>query len=55
MYIIYPVEREVNDNEMVQRGMDAYYNGEIQEIPEDADHAALLLEDAGIITLGRIG
>jgi len=51
MKIIYPIERDVDPKEMMQRAEDAWANGEIGERPEDPYHAAELLQEAGQITL----
>lgn len=49
--IIYPVNRAVPASEILQRAMDYWLDGDLEERPEDGEHAADLLQEAGLITL----
>lgn len=49
--IIYPETKIVHEERIMMWAEDAYENGETSEKPRDVEHAIILLEDAGIITV----
>jgi len=51
--LIYPEERLVSKETILQWAQDAYVNGEIECPPTDFLHAITMLEDAGFITIER--
>lgn len=55
MYIrtIWPEQRLVPASVVLMWGLDAFKNGDVDEKPDNARHAALLLNDAGLITLHK--
>jgi len=50
-HIVHPCDRYVSVDEMYERGLDAFENGEIETKPADGFEAAMLLDEQGQITL----
>lgn len=54
--IVYPEIRLVSDEEIINLYLDALYDGEVSSfgVGEDTSKMAEVLDDVGIITLGRL-
>jgi len=48
--VIYPEHYYITPEQVMIRAQDLYIDGDITEKPENPEHAAELLQDAGVIT-----